>query len=88
MEIGVSFVIGLIMGIAAIKGIEINKEYEWHREWNTINLMPIDTDKIKIMKFDAYIKLADAQDGMKEKIETLKKAEKIANEIGDGTGLI
>lgn len=91
MEMGVSFVIGLIMGMAIIKAIEkekIDREPEKCQETPQIRLIPIDTDKIKIMKFNAYIKLAEAQGGTKERIETLKKAEKIANEIGDGTGLI
>lgn len=84
MEIGVSFVIGLIMGMAIIKAIQTNREYEWNRKYDNTNFMLIDTDKIKIMKFDAYIKLADAQKGTIEKYETLRQAKEIADTIGAG----
>lgn len=87
MEVG--FVIGLVMGITIIKAIEKkDRQPEWRQESNQIKLIPINTDKIKIMKFNAYMKLAESQREGMERIETLKKAEKIANEIGDGTGLI
>lgn len=93
MEMGASFVIGLIIGMAIIKAIEkekINRELEQCAEPPRIRLIPMDTnkDKIKIMKFNVYMKLAEAQAGRREREETLKKAAKIANEIGDGTGLI
>lgn len=93
MGMGASFVIGLIIGMAIIKAIEkekIDRELTQCTESQQIRFIPLggNEDKIKIMKFNVYMKLAEAQVGRREREETLKKAAKIANEIGDGTGLI